>query len=418
MGIKFHIRNLGISKFMLLSLFIDEWNIFSIPMLSIFMEHSLHFGTEYLGLVTGATVGGASIGSLLGGYLTDRFGRKKIFLLNILLFSISALLSALSTNFVMLAGFRFMAGLPAGADISNIYSYIMEIEKPGRREIIGAYNTLMASMAILGLNIWVVLLLLGGYSGTAIWKTALLLPLAPATILVLLYGKIPESGIWKNRGARTLYSHFFRDLRNNKIGWRTSIYSWTCGIASGIEVGTFAFFIPYIILKFGISGMVQDRLIIIAIYLIGIPAGYIGPRFIPRIGLRKLSYTGFSLSFLGLVMSGIAIILHLYIVLPISMMTFVWGNHWNNQPIMTSQAMTANPEYRGKAIGLSNFFYQFPSFLSITIFPLMFIIIGIGYSTIVVAMAPLFGIMITLTVFREIFGYRGDLPPEDRVLDS
>ena len=41
---------------LLLSLFIDEWNIFSIPMISIFIEHNLKFGTAYLGIITGATV--------------------------------------------------------------------------------------------------------------------------------------------------------------------------------------------------------------------------------------------------------------------------------------------------------------------------------------------------------------------------
>ncbi len=190
--------------------------------------------------------------------------------------------------------------------------------------------------------------------------------------------------------------------------WRTSIYSWCCGIASGIEVGTFAFFIPYIILKFGISGAINDRFIIIGIYSIGIPAGYLGPKILPKIGLRRLSYSGFALSFMGLVISGLALLFNLYIVLPASMMLFVWGNHWNNQPITTSQALVVDPELRGKAVGVSNFVYQLPSFLSISAFPVMFSIIGMGYSTLVVAIASLSGVIITLAIFREVFGYHSD----------
>ena len=401
--------NRGISNIMLTSLFIDELNIFSIPMLSIFLEHDLHFGTAFLGIVTGATVGGASVGSLLGGYLADRFGRKRMFMLNLILFIVSAILSALSTNLAMLASFRFIAGIPAGADIANVYSYIMETENPGRREVVGAYNTLMASMAILGLNLWIVFLLIAGFPVAVIWKTAILIQIVPAVVLLSLYRNISESSLWKKRRKSTSYKDYWGNIMHNELRRRTSIYSWCCGIASGIEVGTFAFFIPYIILKFGISGIIQERFIIIAIYCVGLPAGYIGPKIIPIVGLRRISYSGFFLSFLGLIVSGLALILHLYIILPVSMMVFVWGNHWNNQPIITSQALIADSEYRGKAVGMSNFIYQLPSFLSITIFPIMFSFIGIGYSTIVIAMASLFGIIITFTVFREIFGYHGDL---------
>ncbi len=98
MAIQYSFKNMGISKIMLISIFIDEWNIFSIPMISIFVEHSLKFGTSLLGLVTGATVGGASIGSILGGYMVDRFGRKKLLFFNLALFFIFAILSAVSVT--------------------------------------------------------------------------------------------------------------------------------------------------------------------------------------------------------------------------------------------------------------------------------------------------------------------------------
>jgi putative MFS transporter len=398
-----------ISKVMLISLFIDELNIFAVPMMSILMEQSLHFGTAFLGMVTGATVGGTAFGSLLGGKLTDHFGRKKLFLVNLSLFLFSAIMSALSPDLAMLASFRFLAGIPAGSDIANVYCYITETQKPGNREIIGAYNTLMATLAILTLNIWVVIFLISGFSENFVWKSSFLIQLIPIIILFSLYRKLPESSMWKSVTGKTTYRRFLKKLWNNSSLKRTSLYSWSSGIASGIEVGTFAFFIPYIILKFGITGMIQDRLIIIAVYFIGIPAGYIGPKIIPKTGLRKLSYYGFMLSFASLIFSGLAIIFNVYIVLPATMMVFVWGNHWNNQPIIISQALVTNPESRGKAVGISNFVSQFPSFLSIIVFPIMFSIIGIGLSTIVVAMASLCGIIITFTVFREIYGYDGDL---------
>ena len=70
------------------------------------------------------------------------------------------------------------------------------------------------------------------------------------------------------------------------------------------------------------------------------------------------------------------------------------------------------------AVGISNFIYQLPSFLSISIFPIMFSAIGMGYSTLVVAIASFAGIIITLAVFNEIFGYRNDATYDSECVQS
>ncbi len=410
MRVKGRIGEVNLSHLMLLSLFIDEWNMFSIPMISIFIEHNLKFGTAYLGIITGATVGGAAIGSILGGILTDWAGRRKVFLFNIILFAVSSVLSALSPDILYLSIFRFLAGIPAGSDIANVYSYIMESAEPGKREVTGSYNTLMATLAILGINVAVILLAISGSQSYYIWKIILLLPVFPSLALLLYYGHIPESSAWEK--MKHTYTDFFRALRGSTVTWHTSLYSWLSGIASGIEVGTFAFFIPYIILRYGVSGLLGERFVILGIYMIGIPAGYLGPRLLPLLGMRRVGYTGFSMSLSGLILSGISLIMHFFILLPAAMMIFVWGNHWNNQPIITSQALTAGTEFRGKATGFSNFLYMLPSFLTITVFPLMFSRIGIGYSTLVIALASLFGVVVTLKLFHEVYGYTGDMMPE------
>ncbi len=77
---------------MLVSLFVDEWNIFAVPMMSIFLAVYYNLSNIELGLITAATVGGASIGSILGGIINDRIGRKKGFYINIGLFIFSAIL--------------------------------------------------------------------------------------------------------------------------------------------------------------------------------------------------------------------------------------------------------------------------------------------------------------------------------------
>jgi hypothetical protein len=97
------------------------------------------------------------------------------------------------------------------------------------------------------------------------------------------------------------------------------------------------------------------------------------------------------------------------------MILFVWGNHWNNQPILTSQSLISDPQYRGSATGFSNFISEFPAFLSITIFPLMAGIIGIGASTLILAFAPATGLVVSIFLFREIYGYENSFTDNEKV---
>ncbi|WP_287961109.1 MFS transporter, partial [Acidiplasma sp.] len=137
------------SRFFLLSIFLDEYNIFAVPMLVVFIDRYFSLSSLQIGLVTGATILGVALGSLSGGIITDRFGRKNGYKVNMVLFIISAFISALSPSAGIFIVSRLIAGIPAGSDISNTYAYIMELIPPGKREITGANNTLMASLAIL-----------------------------------------------------------------------------------------------------------------------------------------------------------------------------------------------------------------------------------------------------------------------------
>ncbi|WP_418214973.1 MFS transporter [Bifidobacterium asteroides] len=50
----------------------------------------------------------------MGGWLTDRFGRRNIFLASMSMFAVCAVLQALSPNMWVLAIIRCFAGLPVG----------------------------------------------------------------------------------------------------------------------------------------------------------------------------------------------------------------------------------------------------------------------------------------------------------------
>jgi MFS family permease len=88
---------------------------------------TLHFSSTEIGLLGSSYLMGAVLGALVFGYLTDRFGRKKLFTVTLGLYLVSALLTAFSFNFASFAVFRFLTGAAIGGEYSAINSAIDEL---------------------------------------------------------------------------------------------------------------------------------------------------------------------------------------------------------------------------------------------------------------------------------------------------
>jgi MFS family permease len=80
-----------------------------------------------LGLAGSIYVAGAVLGALFFGYLTDRFGRKKLFMITLLLYLVATASTAFAQNFLMFAVARFFTGAGIGGEYSAINSAIDEL---------------------------------------------------------------------------------------------------------------------------------------------------------------------------------------------------------------------------------------------------------------------------------------------------
>ncbi len=70
---------------------------------------------------------GAVFGALLFGYLTDRLGRKKLFLVTLATYSLATLASAFSWNLLSFSIFRFFTGVGIGGEYAAINSAVDEL---------------------------------------------------------------------------------------------------------------------------------------------------------------------------------------------------------------------------------------------------------------------------------------------------
>src|SRR5881275_853910 len=88
---------------------------------------TLHLTTAQATAAGSFYLAGAVIGSLLFGYLTDRYGRKKLFMVTLGVYLVFTVATALAWGFWSFMIFRFFAGAGIGGEYSAINSAIDEL---------------------------------------------------------------------------------------------------------------------------------------------------------------------------------------------------------------------------------------------------------------------------------------------------
>ncbi len=147
----------------------------------------------------GATgyLAGAVTGAILFGYLTDRLGRRKLFLVTLSIYSLATLATAVSWNFASFFVFRFITGLGIGGEYAAINSAVDELI-PGkvRGTVDLVVNATFWVGAALG-SVASVLLMRGEALPTNVgWRLAFAIGAVLGIGVLYLRLSVPESPRW------------------------------------------------------------------------------------------------------------------------------------------------------------------------------------------------------------------------------
>src|ERR1051325_2383075 len=165
-----------------------------------------------------AVAGG--IFGLLGGYLTDRLGRRRILVWSILLYAFSALASGFSTSLGMLLFLRCTTFVGVSVEFVAAVAWLAELfPDPKQREAVLGYTQAFSSAG--GLLISSAYTLLATYSkslpmvagGHQPWRYALISAVVPAIPLIIIRPFLPESPVWQEKKLKgTLRRPSFAEL--------------------------------------------------------------------------------------------------------------------------------------------------------------------------------------------------------------
>ncbi len=142
-------------------------------------------------------------GALLFGYLTDRLGRKKLFMMTLGLYLVATAATALSWDFWSFAVFRVLTGAGIGGEYAAINSAIQELIPArfrGRTDLaINGSFWLGAALGALGA---VVLLEPGRLPADWGWRAAFGIGAVLGLVILVLRRWVPESPRWLMLHAR------------------------------------------------------------------------------------------------------------------------------------------------------------------------------------------------------------------------
>jgi MFS family permease len=208
---------------------------------------------QWLGLMFYVPAVAGGIFGLLGGYITDLLGRRRVLTWSILLYAVSAFLAGFSTNLTMLLILRSTTFIGVCVEFVAAVAWLAELfPNPRQRENALGYTQAFSSIGGLlvaganGLAIAYAASLPAipflpegfGFDPHAPWRYTLMSGLIPAIPLIVIRPFLPESPAWaEKKAAGTLKRPTFAELFSPGLAKTTVVTTLMFACSYGAAFG-------------------------------------------------------------------------------------------------------------------------------------------------------------------------------------
>ncbi len=406
------------------------------------------------GLVTSSIMIGTIIGNLVGGWLTDRYGRYSIFMADMLFFVVSAIAAGLAPNVWVLIGARFLMGIGVGIDLPVAMAYMAEFSKfagkGNKAARLAAWCPMWyAASSVCFFIIFGFYFLLPKEHIDWLWRASLLFGAVPALLIIAVRRKfMNESPLWAaNQGDLTGAVRILRDsygiqahevavetpahkaIKPARVSFRIlfekpyrerTIVAGVMNVCISFEYTAIAFFLPSILAQFlgaGVFETISASLGLNALF--AFTGGLLGMRLAWKYPSRHVAIAGFALQFIALI--ALALIGHpqatvgiVFAVLMLGLWLFAEGFGPGAQ-LMIYPALSYPTSIRATGVGFSRSLSGIGSALALFILPILKA--GLGTDMFwVVSLCAILPIIFLLAVRHE--PTRQDIDDHDEVTEA
>ncbi|TNC20608.1 MFS transporter [Amycolatopsis alkalitolerans] len=182
----------------LAGMFFDTLEQNSVGAMGANLKLSLGITDNQLTAINTATVIGGLVGRLAGGWLADRYGRRASLSVNLLLYTLGGLLSAVAVNYDMMLASRFVVGIGLGGEFTIGIAMLAEMVATRRRGALVATLNIGSGGVGNFLSYGLFFLLLGPLApalGGAhlVWRWTFVVLAVPALLVVGYRRRLPET---------------------------------------------------------------------------------------------------------------------------------------------------------------------------------------------------------------------------------
>ncbi|MGX6995499.1 MFS transporter [Pediococcus acidilactici] len=263
----------------------------------------LTFWTKELGLSSfqvgllgalSANAFGSAIGALIGGHLSDKFGRKVIYTYDMLVYMLGTAIIAFSINFPMLLTGFLITGIAVGAGVPASWTYISETSGSTDRAknigisqfawsmgpaIIFIAGTILAPIGLLGNRLLFVFLTIVAFIA---WR---------------LQSKLEESQVFEEQKQAEkdsgITSHPYKDLFSNMVNIKSLLFLVGVYMFWNLVAGAMGFFMPYVYETVGGLTNMQANLLQAVLWILTALGTYVGfAKFGDRANHRIFYFVG------------------------------------------------------------------------------------------------------------------------------
>lgn len=379
----------------------------------------LHLDAEWIGLLGAATLAGLFIGTSLFGYISDRVGRRKMFLIDIVAIGIISLGTMFVSSPMELLVMRVLIGIVIGADYPIATSMITEFSNTRQRAFAVGFIAAMWYVGATCANLVGYLL----YEVDGGWRWMLGSAFIPCVIILIGRFDLPESPRWLLRkgrvqeceqmmlklfGERVVFDEEpqqetrFMQLFNKRhfpfVLFVAAI--WTCQVIPMFAIYTFG---PQIV---GLLGWDEGRnaalgnVVISLFFMLGcIPAMY----WLNKIGRRPLLIGSFAIMTIALAVLGLVSNLGIWlVVIAFAVYAFFSGGPGILQWLYPNELFPT--DIRASAVGVIMSISRVGTVVSTWALPVFITRYGISTVMLIGALISLVGLVVSILFAPETRG--------------